>query len=276
MPCIALNLPPNPLYSSLKWMYICIIKGQVFWFQQFGGLRDEDIQWSLPDLRLKVHIMKGRELPFLILAGTRGSRPYAPLRVLRQFGIRQGTPQTGDMAKYITENGDGEPMFKWRIIREWKSKKFGGDYVENRFQPEVSDTYKEWLKKNLAGTLAPGPIIPHEIADVESEYQIRLHRFQEKFQENEIAHLRQHRQDALTIQKLQDELKKAKEELGDARRCLTGLDDRMERQILVLDSLGYDDRARLAGTHLVMDRYFIWPEVDRAKRARMDAGPSGA
>ena len=36
--------------------------------------------------------------------------------------------------------------------------------------PEVSDTYKEWLKKSLTGALISGPNVPTWVVDVVSEH----------------------------------------------------------------------------------------------------------
>ena len=44
--------------------------------------------------------------------------------------------------------------------------------VLNRFHPECSRVYKEWLKKSLAGTIDPGPNVPHIIADVGAKHQL--------------------------------------------------------------------------------------------------------
>jgi len=55
-----------------------------------------------------------------------------------------------------------------------------GESVPKRFQPEFSEDYKEWLKKNPAGTIEPGPNVPHHVEDVGAKYQVRLHRLQEK------------------------------------------------------------------------------------------------
>ena len=131
------------------------------------------------------------------------------------------------------------------------------------------------MKKNLAGTLVPVPNVPTQIVDVESQHQIRLHRLQDRFQTSEIAHQRQHREDASTIHQLREELKRARQEVSDARQCLIDLDDCMISQIASIGEMTYESRAQLCGSHLISNRYRIWHEVDKAKKAKTDEGSSG-
>ena len=71
---------------------------------------------------------------------------------------------------------------------------------------ECSKKYKEWLKKSLAGTIEPGPNVPHIIADVGAKHQVRLHRLQEKIDKSELEHQRRHSEDAKVIARLKQEL----------------------------------------------------------------------
>ncbi|KAH0680067.1 hypothetical protein KY284_021157 [Solanum tuberosum] len=97
-----------------------------------------------------------------------------------------------------------------------------GEPVPNRFRPECSRDYKEWLKKNLVGTIESGPNVPHMIADVGAKHQIRFHQLQEKFDKNELDHQRRHSEDAEVITQLKQELRRA-------RQCMSELDDSMEQ-----------------------------------------------
>uniref|UniRef100_M1CMG0 Uncharacterized protein n=1 Tax=Solanum tuberosum TaxID=4113 RepID=M1CMG0_SOLTU len=96
------------------------------------------------------------------------------------------------------------------IRRTWKTRRVLGEPVPNRFRPECSREYKEWLKKSLAGTIEPGPNVPHIIADVGAKHQIRLHRLQEKYDKNELDHQRRHSEDAKVIAQLKQELRRAR------------------------------------------------------------------
>ncbi|MCD7469812.1 hypothetical protein HAX54_009062 [Datura stramonium] len=64
-----------------------------YWARLFGGLREGDVEWKIRELMPKNNIVHGRNIPFLPFARIRGVRPYAPIRVLRQFGIKQIVPQ---------------------------------------------------------------------------------------------------------------------------------------------------------------------------------------
>ncbi|MCD9639184.1 hypothetical protein HAX54_023560 [Datura stramonium] len=108
------------------------------------------------------------------------------------------------MTRYIIEHEEGVVTLEDMIILGWRQRKVGEPMVKNMFKPECSDTYKEWLKNNLAGTLVPGPNKPTQIADKKSEHQIRLHRLQEKYHESEISHHRPHREVSLTIHHLRE------------------------------------------------------------------------
>ena len=77
-----------------------------------------------------------------------------------------------------------------------------GEPVPNRFRPECSREYKEWLKKSLAETIEPGSNVPHIIAYVGAKHQVRLNRLQERFDRNELEHQRHHLEDAKVIARL--------------------------------------------------------------------------
>lgn len=118
------------------------------------------------------------------------------------------------------------------------------------------------MKKNLAGTIKPGPNIPCYIKDVKAESQVLLHRLQEKYQENHLAHQRRYLEDAKVIKQLRQELSRA-------RQCIVGLYDRIEQQIQTMGEASHKEGAQLARDYLWEDRYFMWQEVETAKKARV-------
>ncbi|MCD7464672.1 hypothetical protein HAX54_053205 [Datura stramonium] len=74
------------------WLYLRDFRPKhtkKYWARLFGGPREGDVQWTIRELIPKDNIVRGRNIPFLLLAGIRGVRPYAPIRVLRQFGIKK-------------------------------------------------------------------------------------------------------------------------------------------------------------------------------------------
>ena len=167
------------------------------------------------------------------------------------------------MRKYATDHENDRVAFADEIIRIWRTRKVMGEPVPNRFQPECSAEYGEWLKKNLAGTIEPGPNVPHLVADVGAKHQIRLHQLQEKYERNELGHQRRHSEDARIIAQLRRELQKS-------RQCMSELDYSMEQQIQIMEGFSHQEGARLARDHLWANKYAIWEEVNIAKNAQKE------
>ncbi|KAK4732014.1 hypothetical protein R3W88_025002 [Solanum pinnatisectum] len=172
----------------------------------------------------------------------KGTRPYAPSRVLRQLGGKQELPQIEDMTRFATDHKNGEVAFTKKMLQLWKTRRVLGEPVPNRFRPECSKDYKEWLKKSLAGTIEPGPNVPHIIADLDHQHR--------------------HSEDARVITQLKQELRRA-------RQCLAKLDDSMEQQIQSVERFRHQEGARLAREHQWANRYAMWEEVSIAKRTRL-------
>ena len=114
------------------------------------------------------------------------------------------------MSKFATDNENERVTFTEDIRKMWRSRRVLGEPVLNRFRPECSREYKEWLKKSLGGIIEPSPNVPHIIADVGAKYQVRLHRLQEKFDKSELEHQRRHSEDAKVIARLKQELRRAR------------------------------------------------------------------
>ena len=70
------------------------------------------------------------------------------------------------MRKFATDHENGRVTFAEDMCRMWRSQRVLGQPVPNRFHPECSREYNEWLKKSLAGTIEPGPNVFHIITDV--------------------------------------------------------------------------------------------------------------
>ena len=83
-------------------------------------------------------------------------------------------------------------------------------------------------------------------------------------------------EDALTICMLREELKRARQEADDARQCLIDLDDSMASQLDSIGNMTYDCKAQLCGSHLIINRYQIAQEVNKAKKAKADEGASSS
>ncbi|KAH0725473.1 hypothetical protein KY284_001338 [Solanum tuberosum] len=177
-------------------------------------------------------VIRSGNAPYLIFAGLRGTRPYASSRVLRQLGGKQELTQIEDMTRFVTDHENGEVVFTKKMLQLWKTRRVLGEPEPNRFRPECSKDYKEWLKKSLAGTIGPDP------------------------------NQRQHLEDARVITQLNQELRKA-------RQCISELDDSMEQQIQSIDRFRHQEGARLARDHLWANIYTMWEEVSISKRTRL-------
>ncbi|KAK4736923.1 hypothetical protein R3W88_000620 [Solanum pinnatisectum] len=175
----------------------------------------------------------------------KGTRSYALSRVLRQLGGKQELPQIEDMTRFVIDHENGEVAFTKKMLQLWKTRRVLGEPVPNRFRLECSKDYKEWLKKSLAGTIEPGPNVPHIIADC------------------------RHSEDAKVITQLKQEQQRA-------RQCISELDDNMEQQIRLVEKFRHQERARLARDHLWVNKYVMWEEVSIAKRTRLGESSGGA
>lgn len=82
----------NDQFASHSWWlhlnHFKVASGQQFWMSILSGLREEDVQWSIDAVVTNDTIIRSRKLPFLVFAGLRGTRPYAPDRVLKQLGCK--------------------------------------------------------------------------------------------------------------------------------------------------------------------------------------------
>ena len=70
------------------------------WFTYLKERSAVEIQWKYYWLKPRRAIIRGNELYFIELIGLNGVQPYAPLRVLRQFGQIQMIPLRSHMSHY--------------------------------------------------------------------------------------------------------------------------------------------------------------------------------
>ena len=76
------------------------------WAQILSELREEDLQWMLDRFISKEVVVESRRKIMLSLPGIQGIRPYAPFRVLRQFGRRQIVPKELYYCAYVYDIRD--------------------------------------------------------------------------------------------------------------------------------------------------------------------------
>ena len=111
------------------------------WFTYLKERSAVEIQWKYYWLKPRRAIIRGNELYFIELIGLNGVQPYAPLRVLRQFGQIQIIPLRSHMSHYGYDFGSELPQVN-TILRRWKNV-ITIDVQEHR--PFCTPEYYVWL-----------------------------------------------------------------------------------------------------------------------------------
>ena len=126
------------------------------WVKVFYDLRDGDIQWMFQNFMSKKIAARGAKLPFVVLLGIRGMRPYNPNRVI---------PVQWDTSSFTVDyNGCVKIPFAKTILQEWFGRvKMKGSIGENRYEARYVDDYKTWLQDDLHGVVNPTPCVGREI-----------------------------------------------------------------------------------------------------------------
>ena len=121
------------------------------WAQIFSEVREEDLQWMLDRFISKEVIVKNRRQVVLPLLGIRRILPYAPFRVLRQFGRRQTVPKEMYYGSYVYDTGEDKMHVASEMFREWKSaRRMDKDTIFlGGFNAGYDKGYKEWLKRDI-------------------------------------------------------------------------------------------------------------------------------
>ncbi|KAH0761068.1 hypothetical protein KY290_017141 [Solanum tuberosum] len=89
------------------------------WFVYLRERSAINIQWKYYWLKPRRVIIRGNDLYFIELIGLNGMQPYAPLRVLRQFGQIQMIPLRSHMGQYEYDFGPEIPQVG-TILRRWE------------------------------------------------------------------------------------------------------------------------------------------------------------
>ena len=77
----------------------------------------------LPSFKSERIASQGAKLPFLVLPGIRGLRPYNLTRVMRQFGRFQVIPVQGDASSFIVDYNEKDKIpFAKIILQEWAGR----------------------------------------------------------------------------------------------------------------------------------------------------------
>ena len=141
----------------------------------------------LPSFKSQMIAAQGDKLPFLVLPGIRGLRPYNPTRVMRQFGKVQIIPAQGDASSFIVDYNEKDKIpFAKIILQEWAGRvNMKWEVTEDRYGAGYVDEYKTWLHNDLHGVVDPVPRTGRKIEDVQTRLQIHAYHFQQEWDRRE-------------------------------------------------------------------------------------------
>ena len=125
----------------LRMKYFISPVGTEDWFTYLKERSSVEIQWKYYLLKPQRAIIRRNELYIIELIGLNGVQPYAPLRVLRQFGQIQMIPLRSHMSHYGYDFGSELPQVN-TILRRWKNV-ITIDVQEHR--PFGTPEYYIWL-----------------------------------------------------------------------------------------------------------------------------------
>uniref|UniRef100_M1E1A0 DUF7745 domain-containing protein n=1 Tax=Solanum tuberosum TaxID=4113 RepID=M1E1A0_SOLTU len=187
------------------------------WAHIFSELRKKDIQWMFDRFISKDAIVRRDKQLVLPLPGIWGIRPYAPIRVLRQFGRKQTTPLNAYYHIYVCDIGDDRVPEASEMLREWKKAvRMDKDTIAaDRFNAGYDETYKGWLKDNLQGISFPVPNIYRSLEDKESKALIKLREVKKESWEMHNEFLRKQEEDKYTFEGVTQELESLKRDFGE-------------------------------------------------------------
>ncbi|XP_060197612.1 uncharacterized protein LOC132626680 [Lycium barbarum] len=90
------------------------------WYEFLASRTGDQIRWKYPLLSRTTAYIRGRRLYYIELIGLKGLQPYAPVRVLRQFGIDQVIPLQANMSgSEILFGPDFKVPRAGQILDEW-------------------------------------------------------------------------------------------------------------------------------------------------------------
>ncbi|KAK4713125.1 hypothetical protein R3W88_019032 [Solanum pinnatisectum] len=189
------------LNDVLFWADLENRKTRGRWAQIFSELREGDIQWMFDRFISKDVIVRGHRQFVLPLPRIRGIRPYAPIRVLRQFERIQTTPQIVHEAS--------------EMLREWKKavRMDEKTITVDRFNTGYDQTYKTWLKDDIQGISFPVPNIYRSVEDKESKALIELREVKKKAQEMYKEFIRKQEEDRYALERVTQELENLRSDM---------------------------------------------------------------
>ena len=201
----------------------------------------------------------------LPLPGIQGIFPYAPFRVLQQFGKRKTVPKEAYYGAYVYDIGDDRVHDASEMFREWKSdKRMGKDTIAlDRFNTGYDEGYKAWLKRDIQNISFQIPRSFRSVTDKEAKAQAQLRELKEEA--NEVY--------AKFVEN-QDALEKATREIERLRQGYDEFDSWIQQKIERMRYESLEDKERLGEVFLLMLRYMF--QQHKIQKDNDGAGPSGA
>ena len=214
----------------------------------FFELREEDLQWMLDHFISNEVIVESRRQVMLPLPGIRGIHPYAPFRVLRQFGRRQIVPKEAYYGAYVYDIGDDRVHNATLMFKEWKSaKRMDKDTIAlDRFNVGYDKGYKEWLKKDIQNVTFQTPRSFRSVTDREAKVVADLQEVKEEAEEVYTKFVEN-----------QDTLERMTQEVERLRCGYDDFDNWIKERIERMQYESLEDKGRLGEGFLLMLRYMF-------------------
>ncbi|XP_027768042.1 uncharacterized protein LOC114074357 [Solanum pennellii] len=224
------------------------------------------LQWMLDCFISKELVMESRRYVVLPLPGIQGILPYAPFRVLRQFGRKQTVPREAYYGAYVYDIGDDRVHDASEMFRELKNaKRMNKDTIApDRFNAGYDEGYKEWLKKDIQNISFQTPRNFRSVTDREAKAVAELEEIKEEAKEVYAKFVEN-----------QDALERATQEVERLRRGYDDFDNWIQQKIERMRYESLEDKGRLGEGFLLMLRY-MFQQHKIQKDGDDGAGSSGA
>ena len=92
------------------------------WYEYLTSYTSDQIQWKYPLLSHSPAYIRCKRSYYIELIGLKGLQPYAPVRILQQFGRAQVIPHRANMSVSEVSFGQNFKVLRAReILHEWNN-----------------------------------------------------------------------------------------------------------------------------------------------------------
>lgn len=148
----------NKIFTNSRRMVRFISPvGMEDWYTYMKNLTGYQIEWRYSWLTASTALIRSCELYYIELIGLKGLQPYAPIRVLRQFGRNQVIPLRGHMDRSEFEFGTILEIHRVaEILQRWEN--FLTISIYGFEQAYCTPKYYAWLLVDAedGGLILPG------------------------------------------------------------------------------------------------------------------------